>query len=212
MKVISGMQIAGVTSISLLTFYVIIRFFGKHDHRITIHHRFVYVALLSIVMVDVMLFCQHGWSIRYAAFSILAVYLMATAYIDMQTLFVYRILNISVGIAGCLFVYFIGVPIREQLSGLLIYIVIILVETVMKGMGVGDAYTLMAIVPYMLLLNMENGVLMLLLENIILSNLCFLCMNIKMINWKKLKFKSQVAFTPAVAITTLLLVMLNGKI
>lgn len=207
----AGICLLGII-VSLVMFWKTLHFFSKDDTRIAAKQRAIYGWTLAIAVTNMLLFCVSVHLGIYIAFSFFNVYLMITVYIDLKTLYVYRIVNGVFFLLGIAMLVLLKVPIDQQLAGAFIYIVFVVLEARMGGMGVGDAFTLIAGVPYMMLLNAGGSFLMMMLVHTLLVNIIFLLLNIKNINLKEMKFNEKAAFTPAIALATLIMVLSVGLV
>lgn len=198
--------------LSPVIFWKTLYFFSKDDERIAEKKSTLFLWIIAIAVINILLFWTSVSRGIYVAFSFFSVYLMITVYIDLKTLYVYRIVNVLFFFFGIAMLVLLKVPIDQQLTGAFIYIVFVVLEAGIGGMGVGDALTLITGVPYMLLLNAGGTFLMMMLVHTLLTNVIFLLLNIKNINLKEMKFKVKAAFTPAIALATLIMVLSVGLI
>lgn len=196
--------------ISLSVFLGTVYIFSKSEKKLMEKSYALYGSIACIVLVNILLYCIYKNSESYWAFSILSVYLIVTAYIDIKTLFVFRIINFLFGLAGVILLLILNISVSSQCAGAFAYILLVLAEAHFGGMGKGDAFTLMVSIPYLMVLNVGTSFFMVLLVNTLIFNVLFLVFNIRKINFKGLKLKTKAAFTPAIAAGTILLVMAEG--
>ena len=196
--------------ISLSVFIGIIYIFSKSEKKLLKKSYALYISMAAIVLVNILLYCIYKHSVKYWVFSILSLYLIVTAYIDIKTLYVYRMINYLFGLAGMVFLVVFKIPFLSQCAGALVYILLIFAETWFGGMGKGDAFTLVASIPYLMVLNLGSSLFMALLVNTLIFNVLFLAFNIPKIDFRGVKLKTKAAFTPAIATGTILLVMAAG--
>lgn len=146
---------------------------------------------------------------------ILTIYLIITAYIDFKTKYVYSILNIITGCLGIIYLIIKCSTISELINssiyiGIFTLITFIFTKFNAYGAGDNDIYIVISLFLYKSsygIFNLEIMLINILFSNIIAIILVVLT-NITKIEWKKLKFKDEIAFAPSISIATLILMML----
>jgi len=199
-----------ITIISVGLFLAIIRLFSKDDIRIFSKSANLYISIVSMFLVDFMLCYIYKISAEYFVFSVLNLYLTLTAYIDNQTMNVYRLSNIIFGVLGVILLMFLPSEVGSQFIGALLYVAIILLMSLTGGMGKGDAFTLMTIIPYMMFLNLGNDFLIIMLIDTLIFCLLFIVINIRKLDLRTMKLKSKSALTPSIAIGTIIIILVYG--
>lgn len=205
------------TVIALIMFYLTISFINKirvneneEIIKLNTNGKFEMLLLIVIALIN---FKFKGSNLVFAY--ILIVYLMITAYIDFKTKYVYSFLNIIAGCFGVVCLISKSNSISDFISSIVyisIFTLVTFIFTKLNAYGAGDND--IYIVISFFLYNSSYGIfnLEIMLINIILSNviaIILVCItNITKIEWKKLKFKEEIAFAPSITIATLILMML----
>ena len=74
--------------------------------------------------------------------------------------------------------------------------------------GDGDTDIFIATSIFVSSISLNTFPLVILLLNMILSNLVLIMFNIKLLDVRKMKFKEQIAFAPSIALSTFILILL----
>lgn len=199
-----------VVIISISAFGILVKLFSNDDIRIISKSVILYSSILSMIIINLLLFYIYKVTVEYFTFSILNLYLALTAYIDKITMKVYRLSNIIFAIIGVILILCLPVQVENQITSAILYIVIVTIVSYTGGMGKGDVFTLVTIIPYMMFLNHGNGLLTIMLIDTVIFNILFIVINIRKINLKKMKLNSKSALTPSIAIGTMLIILIEG--
>lgn len=171
------------------------------------------VEVLMLIVIALINFKFKGIDLIFIY--ILTIYLMITAYIDFKTKYVYTILNIITGCLGIIYLIIKCSTISELINssiyiGIFTLITFIFTKFNAYGAGDNDIYIVISLFLYKSsygIFNLEIMLINILFSNIIAIILVVLT-NITKIEWKKLKFKDEIAFVPSISIATLILMML----
>lgn len=146
---------------------------------------------------------------------VLTIYLLITAYVDFKTKYVYTFLNIIAGCFGIIYLIIKSSSISELINSVIYIAIFTLITCIFTkfnayGAGDNDIYIVISLFLYKSsygIFNLEIMLINILFSNIIAIILALIT-NITKIEWKKLKFKEEIAFAPSISIATLILMML----
>lgn len=201
-----------VMMISISIFLGFVKLFSKDDTRISSKSNALNLAIISIILTNLITYYAYIGSNKYFIFSVLNVYLILTGYIDSRTLFVYRLSNYIFGSIGVILLVILQVEVESQLISAILYSSVVLLIACTGGIGKGDAFTLIVIIPYMMFLELGSELLINMIINTMIFNIIFIVSNIKKINIKQMKLKSKSALTPSIAMATIIMVLVQGII
>ena len=160
------------------------------------------------LIVTLLFFIKFGISINFFFLTLLAYYLIISAYIDFKTMIVYSIFNYTMILFSIMF-YSLSSYSVEKIN-LIILILFIIFSIVLEKMGMygnGDTEIYIVIACFFATVCRSN-LLETLLIDMVLANIIIIFINIKKFDLKKLKFKEKVAFIPAIAISTIILCLI----
>lgn len=184
-----------------------IRFLTKVDAEIDVDFHLMkkverYV-LLVISFLEVYLCYKYKFTITFFAYSYLTLFLSTAATIDYLTHNVYTVLNYITFVISLVFVYLTrGLYINPEI---IIFIVLNAFLAIFKIYGGGDSELYIAITPFIMI--NYNDVLIILLIDMIIANVIMIIANIKNFDFKKFRFKKEIAFVPYIAISTIMILI-----
>ena len=197
----------------ILLFVVIISFINKHDKENALKvslREFMTIGLLFTVM-QVVLFSFYGYGREFGCHSLILFYLIFAAFIDHKTKRVYRIGSIvfillSVG----LFIAVKDMSVYERVERticILIFSMIVIMQGTLGWMGWGDVLTYIGAFFWLGTWKYDHITLELLATYMLLANVFFLIINVRRFDWKKKRFKEEVAFLPGMAVAMMIIVL-----
>lgn len=177
----------------------------SHGLTYTLKERLVYLTISSIVVT--LLFFKTGELKEFVFLSLLSVYLIVTAMIDLQTMLVYRFLSYVMIAVG---VFYIGLSNQPALYYIYVFLfsIMMFLFEYMGSFGMGDVYCFIAI-SFFLVNKSAVSPLLLPLINIIISTVIFLIIYRKQFNFKTGKMNQAMPFVPSIAISTIILVLIK---
>ena len=137
--------------------------------------------------------------------------MIIVGYIDYKTKNVYSIFNwltIIIGIWFLIYQKSIGIDISFTIVCVIIYIIFAKLIGYFNMFGDGDTDIFIATSIFVSSISLNTFPLVILLLNMILSNLVLIMFNIKLLDVRKMKFKEQIAFAPSIALSTFILILL----
>ena len=199
------------TLIGIIAFYEAIKFINKNDDDIEIDVKNKGLINTIIALSTTFLYLKYKVNMEFYMYFYISIYLIITAYIDYKTKNVYSIFNILTIFIGVLFLFYqksIEIDINITIMCVIIYTIFVKVVGYLNLFGSGDTDIFIALSIFVSSLNMNIFPLVILLINMILSNLVLIITNINMLDIKKGKFKEEIAFAPSIAISTMILILL----
>lgn len=183
------------------------------DMEVSTLHRIMFMGL--ILLMNIMLYNIYLYNIGFWFLSILMSYLILTSYIDKKTMYVYSILNGPVALFGLVYVY-LSLFLYQRCSYNPIYLIltILIFSGLMKlfeklgiqGGGDSDCFIVSSI--YLAMLNTDT--LLLLVVHVFLATLLFAVINLRHYNFKEQKMRREIAFTPYIAVSAFLMIIMGG--
>ena len=192
--------------ISILFFHLIIKYVSKNDTEIKVS-KIVYIILTSIYLIFIYIFINiYGFSIEFIFKYIVLVYLVATAFIDFKTQYVYCFFNRFMGLVAILYIIYLNSHnfiIKENIEGILIAIIISLIFSFLKIWGEGDSEIFIVVSPFIAVYGLEY-----IIANFVLSMALSAIFNLIGLIAKKVDIKSSIAFAPYIATSSLLILLI----
>ena len=137
--------------------------------------------------------------------------LFICVYTDWQNKIVYRIysiLLIGLSIIFAIYNYKLYLDINT-ISAIIMAIIIIYILTIFNCFGIGDALVLVGNDIILSVINNKYFIAEILLWHFIIAALLMIILNLKKMNWKKLRFKNPVAFVPYIYLATMIIGILT---
>lgn len=204
-------MVVAFTLIGITSFYKAIEFINKNETDIKIDVKNKGLISILVALSTTLLYLKYKTNIEFYMYFYVSIYLLITAYIDYKTKNVYTILNYITMIVGIFFLFYqksIEVDINITIICVIIYTIFVKVGGYFDWFGGGDTEIFIALSIFVSSINMNLFPLVILLINMILSNLILIISNIKNIDVKRLKLKEPKAFAPSIAISTMILILL----
>ena len=137
--------------------------------------------------------------------------LFICVYTDWQNKIVYRIysvllIGLSVIFAICNYKLYSDI---NTISAIIMAIIIIYILTIFNCFGIGDALVLVGNDIILSVINNKYFIAEILLWHFIIAALLMIILNLKKMNWKKLRFKNPVAFVPYIYLATMIIGILT---
>lgn len=199
------------TLIGMFVFNEAIKFINRNDKeaRIDVDNK----GLMNIIIAlsTTFLYCKYKLSVEFYIYFYLTIYLIIVGYIDYKTKNVYTIFNWLTIIIGAWFLIYkksIGIDVSFIIICVIIYIIFVKFIGYFNMFGDGDTDIFIAISIFVSSINLNTFPLVILLLNMILSNLVLIILNIKLLDVRKMKFKEQLAFAPSIALSTFILILI----
>ena len=205
------MRVVIFTLIGIATFIGAIAFINKNDkeNRIDVNKKGI-IALI-ITLSTTLIYIKYKANVEFYVYFYLSIYLIIVGYIDYKTKNVYSIFNwltIIIGIWFLIYQKSIGIDISFTIVCVIIYIIFAKLIGYFNMFGDGDTDIFIATSIFVSSISLNTFPLVILLLNMILSNLVLIMFNIKLLDVRKMKFKEQIAFAPSIALSTFILILL----
>ena len=97
----------------------------------------------------------------------------------------------------------------NTISAIIMAIIIIYILTIFNCFGIGDALVLVGNDIILSVINNKYFIAEILLWHFIIAALLMIILNLKKMNWKKLRFKNPVAFVPYIYLATMIIGILT---
>ena len=137
--------------------------------------------------------------------------LFICVYTDWQNKIVYRIYSVSLialSIIFAIYNYKLYLDVNT-ISAIIMAIIIIYILTIFNCFGIGDALVLIGNDIILSVINNKYFIAEILLWHFIIAALLMIVLNLRKMNWKKLRFKSPVAFVPFIYLATIIIGVLT---
>ena len=205
------MRVVIFTLIGIATFIGAIAFINKNDkeNRIDVNKKGI-IALI-ITLSTTLIYIKYKANVEFYVYFYLSIYLIIVGYIDYKTKNVYSIFNwltIMIGIWFLIYQKSIGIDISFTIVCVIIYMIFAKLIGYFNMFGDGDTDIFIATSIFVSSISLNTFPLVILLLNMILSNLVLIMFNIKLLDVRKMKFKEQIAFAPSIALSTFILILL----
>lgn len=205
------MRVVIFTLIGIIAFLGAIAFINKNDNESKIDVNKKGKIILIITLSTTLIYIKYRASVEFYVYYYLTIYLIIVGYIDYKTKNVYSIFNwltIVIGIGFLIYQKSIGIDISFTVLCVIIYIIFAKFIGYFNMFGDGDTDIFIAISIFVSSVNLNTFPLVILLLNMILSNLVLIIFNIKLLDVRKMKFKEQLAFAPSIALSTFILILI----
>lgn len=205
------MRVVIFTLIGIIAFLGAIAFINKNDNESKIDVNKKGKIILIITLSTTLIYIKYRASVEFYVYYYLTIYLIIVGYIDYKTKNVYSIFNwltIVIGIGFLIYQKSIGIDISFNVLCVIIYIIFAKFIGYFNMFGDGDTDIFIAISIFVSSVNLNIFPLVILLLNMILSNLVLIIFNIKLLDVRKMKFKEQLAFAPSIALSTFILILI----
>lgn len=205
------MAVVVFTLIGIFVFNKAIKFINKNDEDIKIDVNNKGLINLFIALSTTLLYCKYKVNVDFYMYFYISIYLIITGYIDYKTKNVYSIFNILTIIVGIIYLIYlknIEVDINLTIICVIIYTIFVKVIGYLNLFGDGDTDIFIALAIFISNINMNIFPLVILLVNMILSNVLLIIFNIKLLDFKKGKFKEEIAFAPSIALSSIILILI----
>lgn len=202
------MRVVIFTLIGIIVFLGAIEFINKNDKENKINVNKKGIIILIITLSTTLIYMKYRENIEFYVYFYLTIYLIIVGYIDYKTKNVYSIFNLlTIAIGVCFLIYqkSIGIDISFTVLCVIIYIIFAKLIGYFNMFGDGDTDIFIATSMF---ISSNTFPLVILLLNMILSNLVAIIFNIKLLDVRKMKFKEQIAFAPSIALSTFILILL----
>lgn len=205
------MRVVIFTLIGIIVFLGAVSFINKNDkeNRIDVNKKGI-IALI-ITLSTTLIYIKYKANVEFYVYFYLSIYLIIVGYIDYKTKNVYSIFNwltIIIGIWFLIYQKSIGIDISFTIVCVIIYIIFAKLIGYFNMFGDGDTDIFIATSIFVSSISLNTFPLVILLLNMILSNLVLIIFNIKLLDVRKMKFKEQIAFAPSIALSTFILILL----
>lgn len=205
------MRVVIFTLIGIIVFLGAVSFINKNDkeNRIDVNKKGI-IALI-ITLSTTLIYIKYKANVEFYVYFYLSIYLIIVGYIDYKTKNVYSIFNwltIMIGIWFLIYQKSIGIDISFIIVCVIIYIIFAKLIGYFNMFGDGDTDIFIATSIFVSSISLNTFPLVILLLNMILSNLVLIMFNIKLLDVRKMKFKEQIAFAPSIALSTFILILL----
>ncbi len=205
------MRVVIFTLIGIIVFLGAVSFINKNDkeNRIDVNKKGI-IALI-ITLSTTLIYIKYKANVEFYVYFYLSIYLIIVGYIDYKTKNVYSIFNwltIMIGIWFLIYQKSIGIDISFTIVCVIIYIIFAKLIGYFNMFGDGDTDIFIATSIFVSSISLNTFPLVILLLNMILSNLVLIIFNIKLLDVRKMKFKEQIAFAPSIALSTFILILL----
>lgn len=205
------MRVVIFTLIGIIVFLGAVSFINKNDkeNRIDVNKKGI-IALI-ITLSTTLIYIKYKANVEFYVYFYLSIYLIIVGYIDYKTKNVYSIFNwltIIIGIWFLIYQKSIGIDISFTIVCVIIYIIFAKLIGYFNMFGDGDTDIFIATSIFVSSISLNTFPLVILLLNMILSNLVLIMFNIKLLDVRKMKFKEQIAFAPSIALSTFILILL----
>lgn len=205
------MRVVIFTLIGIIVFLGAVSFINKNDkeNRIDVNKKGI-IALI-ITFSTTLIYIKYKANVEFYVYFYLSIYLIIVGYIDYKTKNVYSIFNwltIIIGIWFLIYQKSIGIDISFTIVCVIIYIIFAKLIGYFNMFGDGDTDIFIATSIFVSSISLNTFPLVILLLNMILSNLVLIMFNIKLLDVRKMKFKEQIAFAPSIALSTFILILL----
>lgn len=137
--------------------------------------------------------------------------LFICVYTDWQNKIVYRIYSVSlIGLSIIFAIYNYKLYLDvNTISAIIMAIIIIYILTIFNCFGIGDALVLVGNDIILSVVNNKYFIAEILLWHFIIAALLMIVLNLRKMNWKKLRFKNPVAFVPYIYLATIMIGVLT---
>ncbi len=205
------MRVVIFTLIGIIVFLGAVSFINKNDkeNRIDVNKKGI-IALI-ITLSTTLIYIKYKANVEFYVYFYLSIYLIIVGYIDYKTKNVYSIFNwltIMIGIWFLIYQKSIGIDISFTIVCVIIYMIFAKLIGYFNMFGDGDTDIFIATSIFVSSISLNTFPLVILLLNMILSNLVLIMFNIKLLDVRKMKFKEQIAFAPSIALSTFILILL----
>lgn len=205
------MRVVVFTLIGILAFYGAITFINKVDieNRIDVDKKRIMSFL--IFLSTTLLYFKFRVSVEFYMYFYLSIYLIITGYIDYKTKNVYAIFNYMTILVGILYLIYqnsIGIDIKFTIMYVIIYVIFTKVMEYLNSFGGGDTDIFIALSIFISSINFNSFPLVILLLNMILSNVILIISNIGLVDFKRGRLKEEIAFAPSIALSTIIIILL----
>ena len=197
------MRVVIFTLIGIIVFLGAVSFINKNDKE--------NIIALIITLSTTLIYIKYKANVEFYVYFYLSIYLIIVGYIDYKTKNVYSIFNwltIMIGIWFLIYQKSIGIDISFTIVCVIIYMIFAKLIGYFNMFGDGDTDIFIATSIFVSSISLNTFPLVILLLNMILSNLVLIMFNIKLLDVRKMKFKEQIAFAPSIALSTFILILL----
>lgn len=205
------MRVVIFTLIGIIAFYGAMTFINKFDNenRIDVDKK----GLMSflIFLSTILLYFKFEASVEFYVYFYLSIYLIITGYIDYKTKNVYTIFNYITIFLGILYLIYqksIGIDIKFTIMCVIIYVIFTKIMGYLNSFGGGDTDIFIALSIFVSSINFNTFPLVILLLNMILSNVILVISNIRLVDFKRGRLKEERAFAPSIALSTITIILL----
>ena len=205
------MRVVIFTLIGIIVFLGAVSFINKNDKENRIDVIKKGIIALIITLSTTLIYIKYKANVEFYVYFYLSIYLIIVGYIDYKTKNVYSIFNwltIMIGIWFLIYQKSIGIDISFTIVCVIIYIIFAKLIGYFNMFGDGDTDIFIATSIFVSSISLNTFPLVILLLNMILSNLVLIMFNIKLLDVRKMKFKEQIAFAPSIALSTFILILL----
>lgn len=205
------MRVVIFTLIGIIAFLGAVSFINKNDKENRIDVNKKGIISLIITLSTTLIYIKYKTNVEFYVYFYLSIYLIIVGYIDYKTKNVYSIFNwltIIIGIWFLIYQKSIGIDISFTIVCVIIYIIFAKLIGYFNMFGDGDTDIFIATSIFVSSISLNTFPLVILLLNMILSNLVLIMFNIKLLDVRKMKFKEQIAFAPSIALSTFILILL----
>lgn len=197
--------------IGVILFYGAIRIVNRFDQTANIKIKNNFLIVTVIIFSTLIIYLKYGLTLNFIFIFYLSIYLIVCAYIDFKTMFVYSIFNFITIVISVIYLYLTlkitNFGITNLIINVIIYMVFSFALSKFNVYGEGDSEIFIAISIF-IAIKYNVFIIETLLINMVLSNIVAIFMNIKNIDFKKMKLKNRIAFAPCIAISTMILLVI----
>lgn len=197
--------------IGVILFYGAIRIVNKFDQNANIKIKNNLLIVTVIIFSTLIIYLKYGLTLNFIFIFYLSIYLIVCAYIDFKTMFVYSIFNFITIVISIIYLYLTleitNFGITNLIINVIIYMVFSFALSKFNVYGEGDSEIFIAISIF-IAIKYNVFIIETLLINMVLSNIVAIFMNLKNIDFKKMKLKNRIAFAPCIAISTMILLVI----
>lgn len=197
--------------IGVILFYGAIRIVNMFDQTANIKIKNNFLIVTVIIFSTLIIYLKYGLTLNFIFIFYLSIYLIVCAYIDFKTMFVYSIFNFITIVISVIYLYLTlkitNFGITNLIINVIIYMVFSFALSKFNVYGEGDSEIFIAISIF-IAIKYNVFIIETLLINMVLSNIVAIFMNIKNIDFKKMKLKNRIAFAPCIAISTMILLVI----
>ena len=159
--------------------------------------------ILFLIAKNIIMKCDVWINIVFLTF--LCFYLITTSYIDYKTKYVFTIFDRGAMGVGLLFLIMSNVDVMGKILNLCMFFFVILLYNRYEIHGEGDSDVLIVISIFISVFTDDIALIMMLI--LLMSTLLAILFNLKNMDFKKMRFKESIAFTPFITIVTIVLLV-----